>query len=165
MSAIPARWYWVHQGRQGGPVTWDELQGLAQRGKLRGDDLVLREGTQQWKPAATARADEPSSDPAVSDAAVVPPPPPTLAAGPAVVAQPVDLDDVQDVSPHPKTAGRGMKMMVYGTLLFVGGILASVASYQLSQSLLGGRYIIFRVPIFWGIILFCRGIAQAGSDD
>jgi hypothetical protein len=43
MSAVMSRWYWTHDGRQGGPVTWDELQGLAKRGSLRGSDLVLRE--------------------------------------------------------------------------------------------------------------------------
>lgn len=163
MSAIASRWYWVHEGRQGGPVTWDELQGLAKRGSLRASDLVLREGTQDWRPAATARADEPAA--AASSGAVTPPPIPIAAQNAAAPAAAVAMveEPIED-APPPQKSRRGMNRMMIGTGLFLGGIFLTYASYQASQAFFGGRFIVFRGLIILGIIQFIRGIAEAGSD-
>jgi hypothetical protein len=166
MSAVLGRWYWVHNGRQGGPVTWDELQTLAKRGSLRADDLVLREGTQQWKPAATARADEPTAGATSGVAQPLPPaiPLPQQAAAVAT-ASPTIIEDATDDAPLPQRSGnRGMQRMMIGTALFLAGIFLTYISYEASQSFLGGRFIVFRGLIIFGIIQFIRGIAEAGSD-
>src|SRR6266566_4883687 len=83
MSEITTRWFWMHDGTQGGPVSWEGLQALARAGQLRGTDLVLREGTSQWQPAAMAQnapatgtAQSPSS---FGPAIAAPPPPATFA--------------------------------------------------------------------------------------
>lgn len=171
MSAIASRWYWMHAGRRGGPVTWDELQDLARQGKLRADDWVWREGTEQWQRAGGARAD------GVPPAAVVPPAP--VAAPPAVahaiaprVSRVVPLNQgplpdppIFDEAPPRRPASRGMKRMIYGTLFFFGGILGIVLTYDPESIVLGGiRYMPFRIAIIFGIIQLCRGIAEAGSD-
>ena len=163
MSAIASRWYWVHEGRQGGPVTWDELQGLAKRGSLRASDLVLREGTQDWRPAAAARADEPAA-PAPSGAVMPPPIPMTSQNAPAPAAVATIVEEPIDDAPPPQKSRRGMNRMMIGTGLFLGGIFLTYASYQASQAFFGGRFIVFRGLIILGIIQFIRGIAEAGSD-
>jgi hypothetical protein len=164
MSAIPSRWYWVHDGRQGGPVTWDELQGLARRGSLRASDLVLREGTQDWKPAATARADESAA--AAATTGVRPPPPIPVSTQIAQVSSGAasNAEELIEDAPPPQKSRRGLNRMMIGTGLFLGGIFLTYVSYQASQAFFGGRFIVFRGLIILGIIQFVRGIAEAGSD-
>jgi hypothetical protein len=165
MSAIMSRWYWVHDGRQGGPITWDELQALARRGRLRADDPVLREGTKLWKPAASARADEPA--PTDLNSTNAPPPSPPLPAGalaaPAAAATIVE-DLVDGDPPRQPSSNRGMQRMMIGTAFFLGGIFLTYLSYEASQAFFGGKFIVFRGMIIFGIIQFIRGIADAGSD-
>lgn len=68
-------WYYASKNQQKGPVSWDDLRGLARAGGLRGTDMVWQEGTPDWvkassvpglcNGAATAptnvRADEPGA--------------------------------------------------------------------------------------------------------
>ena len=163
MSAIASRWYWVHDGRQGGPVRWDELQGLARRGALRASDLVQREGTQEWMPAASARAD----DTAVPAAAAVNPASPVASSahrGPVSTPAAMIVEEPIEDAPPTRQSRRGMNRMMIGTGLFLAGIFLTYASYQASQAFFGGRFIVFRGLIILGIIQFVRGIAEAGSD-
>src|SRR5262245_4132843 len=55
--AVPAtgasRWYVSPGKKRHGPFTWRQLLTLAQRGDLIGDDLLIKEGEQQWVRAAT----------------------------------------------------------------------------------------------------------------
>jgi hypothetical protein len=162
MSAIMSRWYWVHEGRQGGPVTWDELQSLAKRGSLKADDLVLREGSSQWKPAASARADEPAAT--ELNSTKTPPPIPAAAVAAPVAAATFVEDPMVDDPPRQQSPNRGMQRMMIGTAFFLGGIFLTYLSYEASQAFFGGRFIIFRGMIIFGIIQFIRGIADAGGE-
>jgi hypothetical protein len=44
-------WYYAEQGQHKGPVTFDELRGLAAQGRLRPSDLVWQVGWPNWVPA------------------------------------------------------------------------------------------------------------------
>lgn len=50
---MASMWYYSNKSQQKGPVTWEELSGLAQAGQLRGSDLVWQEGTPDWVKAST----------------------------------------------------------------------------------------------------------------
>lgn len=45
------QWFYFPSGRQVGPVSWEQLQALAQAGQLAPDQLVWREGMPQPTPA------------------------------------------------------------------------------------------------------------------
>lgn len=46
-----AIWYYAQDDREHGPVTGAHIAGMARSGKLRPDDLVWREGMEDWRPA------------------------------------------------------------------------------------------------------------------
>ncbi len=46
-----AIWYYAQDDREHGPVTAAYITGMARTGKLRPDDLVWREGMEDWRPA------------------------------------------------------------------------------------------------------------------
>ena len=46
-----AVWFYHHEGRQVGPVSWTELQDLAARGEVDPDDLVWQPKLADWEPA------------------------------------------------------------------------------------------------------------------
>jgi hypothetical protein len=77
-SGMVAEWYYTEQGQRRGPVTWQQLQQLAQSGKLRPVDLVWKAGMAQWSPASSQpslfNATAPAA-PAPSPAPAAPPPP------------------------------------------------------------------------------------------
>lgn len=157
------RWYWAQNGRRGGPVSWPELQALAAKGKLRSDDWVLQEGTQEWQRAGSARtvAVPPGGE------LMQPPPPPPAAALAVKAAATVDTDgSIEPDDPsRPQSNRRGMTRMLWGTGLFVGGVMGIVLTYDPEKMFFGGRYMPFRIAIILGIIQFLRGISEAGSDD
>jgi hypothetical protein len=71
-----AIWYYAQEDREHGPVTGAYIAGMARTGKLRPEDLVWREGMEDWRPAKTIkglfsrpgeRPAGPSSDTAVLD--------------------------------------------------------------------------------------------------
>ena len=64
-------WYFVKDGVQQGPVSDDQIRGMARDGSLRGEDLVWREGMASWLAAWEAGIEFP-----VAPAALPPPPPP-----------------------------------------------------------------------------------------
>ena len=45
-------WYYASGGVQQGPVSWEDLCGLARSGKLSPDDLVWKKGMEGWVAAA-----------------------------------------------------------------------------------------------------------------
>ena len=47
-----SEWYYLRDGQQHGPVPGSELKLLVDKGELKKDDLVWREGLEQWTPAA-----------------------------------------------------------------------------------------------------------------
>jgi hypothetical protein len=48
-------WYYSNKNKQKGPVTWDDLTGLAQTGQLQSSDMVWEEGTPDWIKASQVR--------------------------------------------------------------------------------------------------------------
>jgi hypothetical protein len=157
MSQAVSRWYWARDGRQGGPITWEELQSMARTGMLRGHDLVWREGSPNWQPASTAQNDD-SSLSMPSDASAAAPSPVTPISAPRQL-----LDEVEG-APRPvrRSAARHL---IAGTLWLSGGILLTVISYQAAASSPhGGTYRIFTGAIIVGIIQFFRAIAAASGD-
>jgi len=48
-------WYYSNKNQQKGPVSWDELRGLASDGQLRNSDMVWQEGTPDWVRASEVR--------------------------------------------------------------------------------------------------------------
>lgn len=48
---VDAQWYYTEKGRQNGPVSFYQLQQLANAGTLKPADLVWTDGQQDWKPA------------------------------------------------------------------------------------------------------------------
>ena len=153
MSQAVSQWYWARDGKQGGPIGWEELQSMSRTGKLRGHDLVWREGSPNWQPAHTARDDGL---------------PPTVTGGTASPANPTGarpqlLDDVEE-APRPVRRS-ATRHLIAGTLWLSGGIILTVVSYQAAASSPhGGTYRIFTGAIIVGIIQFFRAISAASSD-
>lgn len=60
---MPSQWYYVVNGQQGGPITSPKLKHLAITGRLSPDDLVWRDGMEDWEPASTLKGlfDQPDS--------------------------------------------------------------------------------------------------------
>lgn len=83
-------WYYVRNGAQTGPVSFDDLKALAASGQLAGNDLVWQEGTADW---VTARS--------VSGLFAGPPPvaPPAPPAGRDREPEPLPMDDHDDRHP------------------------------------------------------------------
>ncbi|MFO0966157.1 MAG: DUF4339 domain-containing protein [Gemmataceae bacterium] len=52
---MASMWYYSSKNEQKGPVTYDELAGLAQSGRVRSTDLVWEEGSPDWIKASTVR--------------------------------------------------------------------------------------------------------------
>ena len=48
---MASEWYYSHDGARHGPVSTDQLKDLAATGRLRPDDLVWKEGMENWTPA------------------------------------------------------------------------------------------------------------------
>ncbi|MBW3598794.1 MAG: DUF4339 domain-containing protein [Planctomycetes bacterium] len=76
-----AIWYYAQDDREHGPVTAAYIAGMAKSGKLRPDDLVWREGMEDWRPARVVKGlfapkeqpAGPSSDTAVLESPLPPP--------------------------------------------------------------------------------------------
>ena len=82
----PIDWYYARDNKQHGPVGAAELKRLSQTGELRPDDLVWREGMDEWMQARKVKGlfeDEPASP-----KMAIPPPPkaasPVLATPPSI---------------------------------------------------------------------------------
>src|SRR5262245_11522378 len=52
-TTTASRWFVSRVKKKSGPYTWRQLLSLAQRGDIARDDLLLKEGTQQWVRAET----------------------------------------------------------------------------------------------------------------
>ena len=155
MAAGNSRWYFFDDGKQEGPVTWGELQALAQCGRLRANDRVLREGGQTWQPAHTARD--------VGDG--IPPlealPVATLHGRPSLSTAIHIVDDAGD----GVGGGEGVNVgrMLFGLLLCGGGILGTLAGYNAAVTRGGGKYLIFTGPIVYGLSLILRSFGDSGA--
>ncbi len=58
-----ARWFVARTRKKHGPFSWKQLQALAQRGRLRPGDMLLREGERRWVEAASVPNLFPSARP------------------------------------------------------------------------------------------------------
>jgi heterodisulfide reductase subunit A-like polyferredoxin len=72
MSAAP-KWYYARGNQRVGPLTSAELRALAAKGTLSPTDMVLKEGTPKWAPAASVKG----LFTAAAPAGAAPPPEPT----------------------------------------------------------------------------------------
>ena len=152
MGQAVARWFWSRDGKQGGPISWDELQTMARSGKLRGNDLVWREGSPNWQPACTARSD---------DAA------PVTGGAPDSPVHPFVSPALNDPAPQYQRPARpsAARHLVAGTLWLAGGITLTAFSYMgAASSPHGGHYRTFYGAIVVGIIQFFRAISAASGD-
>lgn len=86
----PIEWYYAHENERAGPVPPVELKQLAAAGELLPDDLVWREGMDEWVAARNVRG---LFEGTASEAAAGPP-----------KAAATFADDFQPVSPMPSTA-------------------------------------------------------------
>ena len=75
-------YYYNKGGTPTGPITIVELKELATSGQVKPTDLVWREGTPSWVPAATVKGLFSSTAPAAGS----PPPPPTSSGPPPISA-------------------------------------------------------------------------------
>jgi hypothetical protein len=165
-AAGTSRWYWINNGKTTGPIAWAELQRLAQSGRLRANDLVLRDGRQHWQPARTARDVEEFAHTTTSPQAATP------VAGPPNAEQPGTPDawfadpnlDKHSFSLAPRPAVNSGRLLT-GLLLCGGGIAATVLGYNAAVTAGGGRYVIFTGPIIWGLVLMVQSFAGGGGGD
>src|SRR5262245_3959390 len=52
---MASEWYYSHEGQRHGPVSSEQLRELVATGKLRPDDLIWKEGMDNWMPAGKAK--------------------------------------------------------------------------------------------------------------
>jgi hypothetical protein len=167
MSTGCSRWYFVHDGRQAGPVTWDKLQSLARSGRLRPQDPVLREGSVNWQAAQTAKdvEDGPRPPPPPSNATRPPPPPPVGLVN--VMGRPGMTNAIEvgeDFAEGNAGGRRGVNggRLLFGMLLCGGGILGTMAGH--SAAIASGRYVIFTGPIIYGLIMIFQAVSGSGRE-
>lgn len=151
MSAVNSQWYWVDRGTQKGPVSWQGLLSLAKAGKVRPTDLVLREGSQTWQPASTAK--DVDNQPSSSAQPVAP------RAMPQFNASNVIPDDSEES--NPVGGGVNIKRMLFGAALCGGGVILSVLGHDAAVARGGGHYTVYTGAIIWGIILFFRSFGSS----
>jgi hypothetical protein len=102
-------WFYARQGQTVGPVSWEQLWTLAQRGELRPEDHVFQEGLGKWVPASTVSG-LCGATPAVAPTAVQPaarPDPVPAATAKPPVARPVRAIAVPQAAPAPRPAATG----------------------------------------------------------
>jgi hypothetical protein len=100
MSAV---YYYRQNGRDYGPVTAASLKELAAAGKLTGDDLIRRDGTENWERASRIKGLFPSAEATAPDS--VTPTPPRFAV--QVVGSPAEADSADSTAPaEPSPASR-----------------------------------------------------------
>jgi hypothetical protein len=143
----------MKNGRQVGPITWDELQDLARCGKLAAVDLVLREGGKNWQAAQTARDVEDA--PQTQATAASPPSSASFRAQPPAAA---GQDDFEDAA--APASGLRPGRMIGGAILCAGGIIGTWAGHNAAVAHGGGRYVIFYGPIIWGAWLFLNSFGR-----
>jgi len=130
-----SQWYYAHGGQQKGPVPLSELQRLADNGEFDPEnDLVWKEGMDDWKPGSTVpevasalappspAAAEPGTEPPGAPPEPVPATPP---AGPSTYQAPVGTPAgpvAPAGAPMPGSPSSGMAMgsMICGILAFLG---------------------------------------------
>ena len=52
---MASEWYYSHAGQRLGPVSTDQLKDLAAAGQLGPDDLVWKDGMENWVPAGKVK--------------------------------------------------------------------------------------------------------------
>jgi hypothetical protein len=93
-------WYYAHDQQQMGPVSSAELKRLATAGLILPDDLVWREGMEEWAPAVRVKGLFPPREAAEPPSAEAGAPP----AGPRPPTEPpLPASDVRLASPYPPT--------------------------------------------------------------
>ncbi len=154
-------WYYMHQGRQAGPISLEQLKQLVAAGQLRESDEVWKQGTPDWRLirtvpelAGASRTGDDAARMALQDRPKTAPPPdstPAPAQGEATPPSMI-LDGLV------KFAGRSGEYLV---LLGDGGLVAT----PLANGNVSSRSAAFSVPwseidsaeqrygfAFWGII-------------
>jgi len=134
-----AIWYYAQGDDEHGPITAGKLKSLADSGKLNPDDLVWREGMDDWKPArevarlfpnAPGKVPvSPPTEPTASTGAAPPSAPPVEAGG-AVESVP-RVGPTPEIRSRPRVSGRSTRQ--------AGAGVAQAAA--LLQPLSLGRYI------------------------
>jgi hypothetical protein len=155
-------WFYAHNGQQAGPVSAEELEELAQDGRLLRTDLVWKEGLPQWVQAKTVTglfppaAESPRSNDLVTDsflkrAAVPAPWGGTEAARPqsdyALNAEP--LEDAPPARTRPAAATGWWEALPTGAK---AGILIAAVAFLSS---------VVAIPV----MLFAGGGTASGPDD
>lgn len=99
-------WYYVVNGTQVGPVSFDELKAAADGKKLSPSDLVWQEGTADWVPARTVANlfPAPAGRPPQPTYGLSPPPPSAPAHAPE--PEPLPIDDEDDYANRPARRSR-----------------------------------------------------------
>ncbi|BCU76604.1 GYF domain-containing protein [Luteolibacter sp. LG18] len=128
-------WYYGKDGRQGGPVTWDALRGLAASGQLAPGDLVWTSSMKDWKPAAEIPGLSSTPPSPISGAEASSPyaaPPSTWNPAPAVA--PIEGEPLPEVAPGSVQIGVGecisrastLVLRHFGTILLVGVVYVAL---------------------------------------
>jgi TM2 domain-containing membrane protein YozV len=69
---MASEWYYSHGGQRHGPVSSDQLKELVASGKLRADDLIWKEGMDNWMPAGKSKKLFPGTPAAAGPASAAP---------------------------------------------------------------------------------------------
>jgi hypothetical protein len=122
-------WFYARQGQTVGPLSWDQLRALAQRGALRPEDHVFEQSLGKWVPAATVTG-------------LTAPAAPAPRAAPAAVKPVVKSAPLPALAPHPAAAApasprwsQGLlalpKPLLFGLCGALGGLLAALCFGEL----------------------------------
>src|SRR5258708_6881961 len=110
MATVSSRWFLFQNGTQAGPVKWGATPGLAKSGRLRPNDPVLREGSETWQAAQTAKDLDDGIPPAL-----MPVPMTASTLGRPRTASAIDADE--DFANGAGSSGFNLGRMLFGLLL------------------------------------------------
>lgn len=148
---MAAAWYYVKGEERKGPVSSADLKTLATSGELLPDDLVWKEGMEDWRPASDLKGLFPEQPAAAIPAAAAPatsepapqPAAPAPAAGPAPVQQPLAagfpiVNNPVEFQPVIQTTSAQSADRKYPTMMLASAIYRVFGWIVIALASLGG---------------------------
>jgi hypothetical protein len=118
---VELQWFFARDTVQSGPVTTAQLRLLAQAGQLAPEDLVWREGMDDWAPAARVKGLFPEPRPPAEPVPPAPPEPPPISE-----TLPEGIDDFLTGSGPPEPRGQAAEPAAAETRVSLGNILLAL---------------------------------------
>lgn len=160
-----ADWHYIAHGQQAGPVSFEQLKGMAASGQLTASDNVWEVGSAGWVPAGTVPglfAGASAPPPPAPGGPGAPPPPPISHSAPAVQAPP--FNPQERMRRILLIAAGGALFVTFFTPLFILHVSSPTVDVGWGRTVGGSsNTVMFGWDYWWGILIFIFGLFAAGA--